>query len=101
LITAYAVHRPDDHWSILIINKDEKTAHPVALRFRDASGGDRFFAGEVEMASFGGDNYAWHADGAKGFARPDGPPRFAKLTGGAAAHYPLPPASLVVLTGKL
>ena len=33
LVTAYAVKRPDGHWSLLLINKDPSNAHEVALQF--------------------------------------------------------------------
>ena len=41
LITAYAVHRPDGLWSVLLINKDPKRLFDVGLAFQTASGIER------------------------------------------------------------
>jgi hypothetical protein len=102
LVTAYAVSRPDGKWSLLMINKDEKRAHTVGIVFRDdAAGRGLAFAGEVEVARFGPDHYVWHADGARGYAEPDGPPAFARQKGGRAARFTLDRASLTVVTGKV
>src|SRR5207245_10088408 len=102
LVTAYPLHRPDGKWSILLVNKDAEQAHAVRVVFHDdAAKKDLAFAGEVELASFGPDNYVWHPDGANGYAKPDGPLAPGKPPGGANARYTLPRASVIVLTGKV
>jgi len=39
LITAYAVHRPDGLWSVLLVNKDPKRTFRVRIRFQDLGKG--------------------------------------------------------------
>jgi hypothetical protein len=100
LVTAYAVKRPDDEWSLLLVNKDAQRAHTIRVRFHDADASrDVTFTGELHRATFGRDQYAWHAKGKDGYARPDGPTVKGTLTAGAT--YTLPRASVTVLRGKV
>ncbi len=86
LVTAYVVLRPDEQWSLLVVNKDQENAHEVKVTFDDAGKGKSgFFAGPVSVATFGKEQYQWHADAKGGFANPDGP--VAKSTVGARAGY--------------
>jgi hypothetical protein len=102
LVTAYAVSRPDGKWSLMLVNKDAEQAHAVAVVFHDgAADRDLTFDDDVAIASFGRDEYLWHADGVNGYADPDGPPSLGRQKGGLTARYRLPRASLTVLTGKI
>jgi hypothetical protein len=38
IVTAYAVHRPDDLWSVMLINKDPKLCQEVRVIFRVTAG---------------------------------------------------------------
>jgi hypothetical protein len=101
LVTAYALERPDGAWSLLLINKDREKAHAVRIALHDADGkNDRFLSGPVDLVSFGAAQYEWHADGAKGYADPDGPAVRTNITGGAKTEYLLPKASITVIRGK-
>lgn len=102
LVTAYALHRPDGQWSLLLINKDHDHSHQVRVVFHEADGnGDSSFAGEVTMITFGKEQYQWHPARKKGHADPDGPPVTRTLKGEQGMQYNLPPASLSVLRGGL
>jgi len=102
LVTAYALHRPDGQWSLMLINKDHDHSHQVRVVFHDADGnGDSSFAGEVTMITFGKEQYQWHPARKKGHADPDGPPVTRTLKGEQGMQYNLPPASLSVLRGGL
>jgi hypothetical protein len=102
LVTAYALHRPDRQWSLMLINKDHDQSHRVRVVFHDADGnGDTSFAGEVTMITFGKEQYQWHAARKKGHADPDGPPVIRTLRAEQGMQYHLPPASLTVLRGGL
>src|SRR5439155_7536538 len=58
LVTAYAVHRPDDLWSVLLINKDPKRAFDVNLLFRNGgSEGARNFAGDLDVYQYSNKQY--------------------------------------------
>ncbi len=101
LVTAYALHRPDDQWSLMLINKDRDHAHPVRIVFHDAGRNrDSSFAGPVTMITFGKVQYQWHPARRKGYADPDGPPATSKINGEEGTQYNLPAASLTILRGR-
>jgi len=102
LVTAYALHRPDDQWALLLINKDHDHPHQVRIVFHDAdSTRDTSFAGPVTVVTFGREQYQWHPARKKGYADPDGPPVTSKVSGEERTLYTLPAASLTVLRGRL
>jgi F5/8 type C domain len=101
LVTAYAVHRPDGQWSLMVINKDHDHAHSIRISFETGGGARRFFASPVTMLSFGKAQYQWHPGRRNGYAKPDNPPKKLMLEGGTDTLYTLPPASLNVLRGRL
>ena len=35
LVTTYAVRRPDGHWSLMLVNRDESDPHSVRVVFED------------------------------------------------------------------
>jgi hypothetical protein len=102
LVTAYALHRPDGQWSLMLINKDHDHPHPVRINFHDsAANHDTFFVGGVSMITFGKEQYVWHPARKKGHADPDGPPATSTLSGHQGTTYTLPAASVTVLRGAL
>jgi hypothetical protein len=102
VVTAYAVRRPDQQWSLLLVNKDPAQAHAVRVRFHDSeTHSERTFSGTVAKRTFGADNYHWLAKGAASHADPDGPVAASEQPGGEAAEYMLPRASVTVLRGRI
>ena len=102
LVTAYALHRPDGQWSVMLVNRDHDHAHNVRLVFRDdGSKNETSFAGMVTRITFGRDQYQWHPDRKRGHADPDGPAVTSKLQAGQSTKYQLPAASITVLRGNL
>jgi F5/8 type C domain len=117
LVTAYAVKRPDGQWSVMLINKDQHSAHKVSIIF-DHNDREISFVGWVHEAVFGSEQYHWipgsqifnaHLpladDNAAhlyngGHAEPDGPIAERDITAGKNTQYDLPPASIVVLRGN-
>jgi hypothetical protein len=49
VITAYAVHRPDGNWSLMLINHDLKAAHQIRLVIDDAGHVQHSFVGPVAL----------------------------------------------------
>jgi hypothetical protein len=89
LVTAYALHRPDGQWSLMLINKDHDHSHRVSVWFQDKDANrTSSFAGQVAMISFGEQQYQWHPDRKKGHAD-------------HRTQYDLPPAAVTVLRGTL
>ena len=102
LVTAYALHRPDGQWSLLLVNKDHDHSHPVEVTFHDSDANrDTSFAGRVTMITFGREQYQWHPDRKKGHAEPDGPTATSTLNAGQGTKYNLPAASVTVIRGTL
>jgi hypothetical protein len=102
LVTAYSIQRPDGQWALLLVNKDQSSAHSVTVNFHDSSTQKhRYFQDDVTQISFGADNYKWHPDGPNGYANPDGPAITSTQSGGKGTPYTLPKASITVLRGTL
>jgi hypothetical protein len=102
LVTAYALHRPDGQWSLMLVNRDHDHPHQIRIAFHNADDNrDSSFAGPVTMITFGKEQYRWHPDRRKGHADPDGPAVTSELSGEESRQYDLPPASLTVLRGRL
>jgi hypothetical protein len=125
LVTAYAVHRPDGLWSIMLVNNDEYNHHFVRVGFDNpVTRQTQFFTGTVDRAVFGAAQYQWHPDAVppgaaqqsgaaggfgehgrsrfSGHADPDGPVAMSTVTAASPdTLYDLPNASIVVLRGKI
>jgi hypothetical protein len=101
LVTAYAVLRPDEQWSLMVINKDYDKPHSVGITFHDEDAGiDRSFTGPVARITFGKEQYSWHSAMRDGYADPDGPADKSTLPGGTH-RFVLPAASMTVLRGRI
>ncbi len=119
LVTAYAVKRPDGNWAVMAVNRDQENAHHVRITFEGAGGKESNFSGNVEVSTFGGEQYQWHPAQtrfmahaeesgkptivmtSKGSADPDGPIVHSKLPAAKDTLYDLPAASVVVINGKV
>ena len=97
LVTAYAVHRPDGCWSLMVINKDQSNPHEVRIRFDDRT--QKGLAGTIKMITFGSEQYMWKSDGPNGHPDPDDPP-VAKTLDASTPSIQLPKASVTVLRAK-
>jgi len=99
-VTAYAVHRPDNHWSLLAINKHPTRAAQLSVAFNTPGAPQAVsFVGQVEVIQFSRQQYAWHAHGPNGHPIRSLP--LAHFTREASSSYELPPCSLTVLRGKV
>jgi len=102
LVTAYALHRPDGKWSLMLINKDHDQPHKVQIVFHDSdTNREQAFTGQVTVINFGKEQYQWHPNRKKGDADPDGPPKTSTIQASQQTSYDLPPASITVLRGAL
>jgi len=99
-VTMYAVHRPDNQWALLAINKHPRRTARLNVQF-NLSRAERpvTFAAQVELIQFSPQQYAWHDDGPNGHPIRSLPPRH--FSREASQFYDLPPYSLTVLCGKL
>jgi hypothetical protein len=118
MVTAYALARTDS-WSVMLVNRDQETAHKVKISFDQAAGASTSFAGQVEISTFGRDQYLWHpskthfmahaahggdtpvsANG-PGHADPDGPAVNSQINANPDTTFELPASSVTVISGKL
>jgi len=89
-VTAYAIHRPDGQWAVMIVNRDGQGAHTVTLKGP--------MRGRVEVWQYSPAQYAWHEDGEQGRPSQDDPPVYA--TAKASGVFILPAFSLTVIRGR-
>jgi hypothetical protein len=75
LVTSYAVHRPDQQWAVMLVNRNEDTQHTVRIVFCDSKNKRKAsFSGPVTLVTFGSEQYVWKNDGENSHADPDLPP---------------------------
>lgn len=99
-LTAYALHRPDGLWAILLVNKDPVEGKTVKLRFTGPKKeAVTLLKGPCDLYRFSGAQYRWHADGAKGRPAFSRPPAHIVLPSKAPRSFRLPPWSLTVIRG--
>jgi len=102
LVTAYALHRPDGQWSLMVVNRDHDHSHQMRVTFQDSEAKrPQSFAGTVTRVTFGKEQYQWHPDRKKGHADPDGPPIKQSEQATHDSMYDFPSASITVLRGTL
>ncbi|MEO6778978.1 MAG: hypothetical protein ABI194_05935, partial [Gemmatimonadaceae bacterium] len=88
-VSAYALRRTDGRIALLIINRDPSTTWTATVS------GVGSGAHKLDAWRFSSAEYQWHANDAKGYAKPNTPPR--KSSFAAASPIELPPYSIVVL----
>src|SRR5205085_1752613 len=101
LITAYALHRPDTEWSLMLVNRDHDHSHQVHVVFEESAGRHGSFTGPVTFVTFGSEQYVWREGGRNSHPDPDGPPVSTDVPGGPNATFTLPNASVIVLRGHV
>jgi len=102
LVTAYALHRPDGNWSLMLVNRDETNPHTIRIVFEDSrTKRNASFAGPVTLVTFGSEQYVWKNDGPNSHADPDNPPAATAIVASSQTKFTLPKASITVLRGKV
>jgi hypothetical protein len=101
MVTSYALHRPDGNWSLMLVNRDETSAHSVRVKFDTKSGNVKSFRGPVTHVTFGSEQYVWRDEGLDSYADPDGPPVASMINATSETIYTIPKASITVLRGRL
>ena len=97
LVTAYAVHRPDGRWAVMLINKDPRQAHTISIRFQDtATGGVTPWRGPVDVYQYSSAQYVWQPNKSHGHPARDLPPTHKIMRAGRLL---LPAYSLTVARG--
>ena len=98
-LTAYAVRRPDNQWSILAINKDPKRSARITVGFKPMKSGRIVpFSPNVDVIQFSREQYSWRDDEANGHPARSLPPACLQWKG--VSPCVLPPYSITVLRGR-
>jgi hypothetical protein len=84
----------------MLVNKDQQNSQPVQVVFDDEKGAAHF-TGQINVATFGSDQYQWHSNVKGGTADPDGPEKKYSMTAAKDGLFTLPKASVTVIRGKL
>src|SRR5436305_8663685 len=100
LVAAYALKRPDGAWSLMLVNRDQSSAHSAKVVFANGPR-QAHFSGTVRVVSFGSEQYQWKNDELNSHADPDGPPVAADVDAKASGSFELPKASVTILRGKV
>jgi hypothetical protein len=95
LVTAYATRRPDGRLALMLVNKDPARTWNVTVRVKTGGGPPAALRPPFDRWALTGSRYRWHANGPRGYARPDLPPAHSVVTG--SGPVALPPSSLTVL----
>ena len=100
LVTAYAVHRPDGLWSLLLINKDPTRSYKVQVRFlNEASGAVSALLGPVDLYQFSSSQYELNDDLKNPYPIKADPPAHTVMQTDQPASFELPAYSLTVIRG--
>jgi len=95
VITAYALHRSDGLWSVMLINKDPEQVHEVTVTFNQST----TFTGPIEVSQFSSEQYQLNADRSHPLPLKSNPPAHFRIERNAPLR--LPAYSLTIVRGKL
>jgi hypothetical protein len=104
MITAYAVHRPDGLWALLLINRDPNRAFQASVIFRNTmSGSGRGFQGPVDLYQYSSQQYLLGGPPDSPYpVRSDEPEhKIVQSSDSPATQISLPPYSLTVIRGTM
>jgi hypothetical protein len=102
LITAYAVHRPDGLWSLVLINRDPQRSFQTNLVFRTTSRSNSF-AGQVDIFQYSSKQYLLGGPANNPYPIQADEPEHRVIQSSRRKPTPisLPPYSLTVVRGGL
>jgi len=101
LVTGYPVQRPDDSWSLLLVNRDQSNPHQVRIVFDAQNGNQSGFNGHVDVITFGSEQYVWRSAGPSSHPDPEHPPVKTQVRANENTTFVLPQASVTVLRGRI
>ncbi len=102
VITAYAVHRPDGLWALLLINRDPNRAFQTSVIFRNETDGSLSrFTGPIDLFQFSEAQDQLNSDRNNPFPIKAEPPKQSKIPADSNWTLNLPPHSLTVIRGAL
>jgi hypothetical protein len=103
LVTAYAVHRPDGLWSVLMINKDPQRSFETNVIFRKTSSGSSGgFDGRLDVYQYSGQQYLLGGPAKNPYPVKADEPEHGMIEASRPRpmQISLPPYSLTVIRGR-
>lgn len=97
VITAYALHRPDGTWSVMLVNKDPDRAHDVRVLFNQ-QGAAKSFESAMQIVQFSAEQYQLNSDPDNPRPNRSNPPVHFSLP--RSSSISLPAYSLTVVRGR-
>jgi hypothetical protein len=102
MISAYAVHRPDGLWALMLINRDPKRRFETNLIFRDGSSQTvSTFKGPVDLFQYSRAQYQLNSDPRNPFPIKAEPPEHRVLEKLSSNSLVLPALSMTILRGRV
>ena len=98
-ISAFAVHRPDGQWAVLLTNESALRPRMITIRFDGATQRRGKWAGPLELFQYSAEQYEWVPHGALGKPLRGEPPKKAHIDAGGSAVIELLAMSLTVVRG--
>ena len=98
-VTAYAAHRPDGLWSVMLVNKDTES-HRVRFQF-GAAPVTKNWHGWLQIVTFGSNQFHWNGDAGTELPNPNRGLERAIVEARADKTYVVPPESITVIRGAL
>ena len=98
-ISAFAVHRPDGQWAVLLINKSALRPRTITIRFDGATDKRSEWVGPLEEFQYSAEQYEWLPQAALGKPLRSEPPKKSRIDAGASSVIELPAMSLTVVRG--
>jgi hypothetical protein len=96
LLSAYALHRPDGRWALLLINRDPRQGWTIETTRQTAPGITVPLEGPWEVWQYSGAQYRWREDGRHGHPDRSDPPEY-RLDQSGAGPLELGPYSVTVI----
>jgi hypothetical protein len=104
MVTAYAVHRPDGLWALMLINRDPQRTFRTAVTVQDTSSGSvAGFLGPVDLYQYSEKQYELGGTQSNPYPVRSDPPDHKVIQASELPSKPieLPPRSLTVIRGSL
>ncbi len=97
-IAAYAVHRPDEQWAVLILNKSAGHGSSAEISFSDGKSNHKWL-GPAEVLQYSARQYNWVSAGDHGHPGRSEPPSKTIVAKDEPLRLSLPPMSITVVRG--
>ncbi len=96
-LAAYAVRRPDDRWSLLVLNKDPVRTQAISAAFESGGTARQEWLGPHEIVQYSPSQYRWKANKDDGHPQFSNPPVQSRTDNAKPLSITLPPMSITII----